>query len=475
MTVTATLTTKAPRASVTLSKEQTKALDVLEDDQTKRLVFGGQAGGGKSFLICLWQITQRITYPGTRGYIGREVLKTLKNSILVTFFDVVKLLNVPIRYNDNKGYIDFNNGSRIVLLDLFNYPSDPNWDALGSTEYTDGAIEEGVQVSQKAADLLISRTRYKHTDYNLTPKQLITCNPGPGWVRETIVIPQLETTPPAGSCFISASLDSNPNKAFVDAYKATLEGLTDQYDKARLLYGDWYAAPKTGGEFYKDFTVDANTKAVYYDPDAPLHISFDFNVNPYMTATIHQLTGGRSWQIDEITLKTPRNTTRHICQEIKTRYANHSAGVFIYGDPSGKAQDTRSEKGHNDYSVIMGELADYQPTQRVSSKAPSVVMRGRFINSVFAGRIEGLEIVIGDQCKETIADYTQVKEAADGTKVKAKAKDPKTGVTYEKYGHTSDANDYYIISIFAAEYRDYITGPRVPVYSMAPTIKRQKF
>ena len=461
--------------TVKLSKEPTRALDILEDSKTRRLVFGGQAGGGKSFLICLWQIPQRLTYPGTRGYIGREVLKTLKNSILVTFFDVVKLLDIPIKYNDNKGYIDFLNGSRIVLLDLFNYPSDPNFNALGSTEYTDGAIEEGVQVSQKAADILLTRTRYKHAEYNLNPKQLITCNPGPGWVRDRIVIPQLENGNKAGQLFISASLDSNPNKDFVNSYKATLEAITDQYDKARLLYGDWYAQPRTGGEFYKDFNPEANTKPVFYNSDLPLHISFDFNVNPYMTATIHQLTGTKSIQIDEVTLKSPRNTTRAVCREIITRYINHAAGMFIYGDPSGKAQDTRSEKGHNDYTVIMDALADYQPVKRVSNKAPSVVMRGRFINSVFAGRIEGLEIIICDQCKETINDYTQVKEAADGTKVKAKAKDPQTGVTYEKHGHTSDANDYFFISIFAIEYRNYTAGPRQPLYSLGQRKIKQIF
>ncbi len=45
------------------------------------------------------------------------------------------------KYNEQKGYIDFRNGSRIVLLDLYDYPSDPNWNNLGSTEYTDGFIE----------------------------------------------------------------------------------------------------------------------------------------------------------------------------------------------------------------------------------------------------------------------------------------------------------------------------------------------
>jgi phage terminase large subunit len=38
-----------------LTKKQTSALDVLEDDQTKELIFGGGAGGAKSVLGCYRQ------------------------------------------------------------------------------------------------------------------------------------------------------------------------------------------------------------------------------------------------------------------------------------------------------------------------------------------------------------------------------------------------------------------------------------
>jgi len=473
------------KARIELSIEQTRALDLLEDHNTKQVLYGGQAGGGKSFLICLWQIQRRLTYPGTRGYIGREHLKNLKASVLVTFFDVAKLLGVPFKYNDVKSYIDFRNGSRIVLLDLFDYPADPNWDSLGSHEYTDGAIEEGVAVSKRAAEILITRTRYKHPEFNLTPTQLITCNPGEGWVKDEIVKPYHEGKLDPSIAFIPATLESNPNRDFVKGYKETLINISDQYDKARLLDGDWYATPKTGGEFYRDFDRRRNVGTVYYDQEEPLHLTFDFNVNPYVTLLIHQVEkildkegeaiGFHSFQIGEICLEAPLNRTADACKEFTAIYKGHRGGVFVYGDPAGRHEDTRTAKGHNDYRIVEAELASFKPILRVASKAPSVVMRGNFINQVLADRRADCKITIGDQCEKTILDYSQIKTAADGTKAKKKIKDTRTGVTYEKYGHCTDANDYYFISIFVDSYNEYLDGPGTRTYSSGRREHKQTF
>ena len=239
----------------------------------------------------------------------------------------------------------------------------------------------------------------------------------------------------------------------------------DDYDRARLLHGDWFAQPKTGGEFYKDFDESNNVKKLRYDNSIPLHITFDFNVNPYMTLCIWQLIGGKAGQINEICLKSPRNTTAATCKEFINQYFNHEAGVFIYGDPAGKHEDTRSEKGFNDFKIIERELKQFHPQLRVASVAPSVVMRGRFINALFLGKVEGLSLEIGDNCTNTVADYNFVKEAQDGTKAKKKFKDTMTGVSFEKYGHTSDANDYFITFVFKAEFQRFIKGNEKPVYS----------
>jgi len=494
---------------INLSAEQTQAVDYLEDRTTNLVLYGGSAGSGKSFLIALWQIMNRLQMPGTRGYIARESgLKDIKNSILVTFFDVCKVLNISdrIKYNDQKAWIDFSNGSRIVLLDAFYYPSDPNFDRLGSTEYTDGAIEEGITIHKKAQQVLLSRTRYKHTEFchsckgaviieldpiegtpidtlcnscgtltkGLVAKQLITCNPGEGFLRDEVVIPSLEGRLKQQYKFVQSFIESNPNKAFVETYKSTLQ-LMDDYDRSRLLHGDWFAQPKTGGEFYKKFDEARNVKKLQYDPSKPLHLTFDFNVNPYMTLCIWQVTGKTAHQINEICLKTPRNTTQDTCKEFTHQYFNHKEGVFIYGDPAGKHEDTRSEKGFNDFTIIMRELDDFKPALRVKSSAPSVVMRGRFINAMFENKIEGVEIAVSDTCTNTIADYNFVKEAQDGTKAKKKFKDAATGVSFEKYGHTSDANDYFLTFVFDKEFNIFVKGKKPVVYSYGGRKIKQGF
>ena len=462
---------------IDLSVEQTQALDYLEDKETNLVLYGGAAGSGKSFLISLWQIINRLKMAGTRGYIARESgLKDIKNSILVTFFDVCKVLGVmdKIKYNDQKSYIDFHNGSRIVLLDAFYYPSDPNFDRLGSTEYTDGAIEEGITIHKKAQQVLLSRTRYKHNEFNIVAKQLITCNPGEGFLRDDVVIPSLEGRLKPQYKFVQSFIDSNPNKDFVKTYKGTLE-LMDEYDRARLLDGDWFAQPRTGGEFYKKFDEDVNVKEVLYNEAIPLHLTFDFNVNPYMTLCIWQMIGTKAWQIDEICLKTPKNTTRATCKEFDYRYKDHVNGVFIYGDPAGRHEDTRSEKGFNDYRIIENELKRFNPSTRVATKAPSVAGRGNFINAMFEGRINDCSLLISPKCKNTVSDYNFVKEAPDGTKAKNKVKDPTTKVSYEKYGHTSDANDYFITFVFKAQFESYQKGDRKKVYNYGKRTIKQNY
>ena len=169
-----------------LNKKQTQALDYLEDNKTTELEYGGAAGGGKSVLGCYWQIKRRIKYPGTRGLIGRASLKTLKDTTLNTFFEVASMQGIQngrhFRYNQQSNIISFYNGSLIFLKDLFQYPSDPNFDELGSLEITDAFVDENNQTTQKANNIVKSRMRYKLDEFGLIPKLLGTCNPSKGWI-----------------------------------------------------------------------------------------------------------------------------------------------------------------------------------------------------------------------------------------------------------------------------------------------------
>ena len=68
------------------SPRQEQALEILNDNIHTEIFYGGGAGGGKSYLGCAWLILNCIDYPGTRWLMGRAILKSLKESTLLTFF-----------------------------------------------------------------------------------------------------------------------------------------------------------------------------------------------------------------------------------------------------------------------------------------------------------------------------------------------------------------------------------------------------
>ncbi len=223
-----------------LTLKQTTALDILEDDRTTELYYGGAAGGGKSVIGCYWQIKRRLKYPGTRGFIGRSELKNLKKTTLNSLFEVCALQGlrpgVHFSINNQDSIIKFPNGSEIILADLFSYPSDPEFDNLGSLELIDAFIDESPQVSVKAKNILKSRIRFKIDMYGLIPKLFLTGNPSKGWAYYDFYLPSANGTLRRDRQFIQALVTDNPN---ISAhYIESLRGL-DKNSMERLLKGNW--------------------------------------------------------------------------------------------------------------------------------------------------------------------------------------------------------------------------------------------
>jgi len=237
--------------------------------------------------------------------------------------------------------------------------------------------------------------------------------------------------------------------------------------------GNW-GKVSIGGEFYKAFDQIAQTKNYNYNPALPLHISFDENVNPYLTLLIWQAEGKNIRCINEICLKHPNNTLNHTLTEFTRQYPENKAGLYVYGDRTSLKADTKLEKGQNFFTLIIDRLKEYNPIQRLPSANPPVKMRGNFINDIFRKRVPEIEIYFHEDCKETIRDFKYVKEASDGTKLKEKKKHPITKVPYEMYTHCSDASDYFVCEYFKREFTDYQRGaPVKDGFSTAPAKKRK--
>lgn len=223
-----------------LLHKQGIALNYLKDDVTTEVVYGGGAGGGKSLLGCYWLVYLCVKYPGIRCLIGRAVLKTLKETTYNSLLDVLKMQNLQsnIHYiiNLQSNTISFFNGSQILLKDLYAYPSDPDFDELGSLEITAAFIDEANQITEKCKNIVKSRIRYKLDEYNLIPKILYTCNPSKTWIYTEFYKPASLGVLPSNKAFIESLVNHNRHisKHYIDNLKTL-----DEVSKERLLYGNW--------------------------------------------------------------------------------------------------------------------------------------------------------------------------------------------------------------------------------------------
>lgn len=225
-----------------LTKKQKAALKLLFDykNGVTEILYGGAAGGGKSHLGCLWLILCSLKYPESRWLMGRSKLNTLKQTTLKTFFEVAKSLNLKedehYTYNQMNNQIKFSNGSEIILKDLFLYPSDPEFDSLGSLEIAGAFIDECNQVSLKAKNIVMSRIRHKLDTFNITPKLLMTCNPARNWVYNEFYKKAMDNTLEEYKRFIPALNTDNP---YISKHYITGLQRQDELTKSRLLFGNW--------------------------------------------------------------------------------------------------------------------------------------------------------------------------------------------------------------------------------------------
>lgn len=280
------MTAAAQQITVTLTRKQVEAMSFLVADGVTEVLFGGGAGGAKSWLGCYWAIKNCIKYPGCRGLIGRAVLKTLKETTLNTFFDVAKGLGLmselDYRYNEQKGRITFWNGSEILLKDLYAYPSDPEFDSLGSLEISFAFIDECNQVTVKAKDIVKSRIRYKLDAFGIRPKILMTCNPAKNWVYQQFYKPWREGTLPENRAFVQALVKDNP---FISPFYIENLRTLDKNSRERLLHGNWEYDDDPAALIEYDAILDAynnshvkETGRRYLTVDAALHGSDLFRI-----------------------------------------------------------------------------------------------------------------------------------------------------------------------------------------------------
>jgi len=450
-----------------LSPKQTEAMDAVESEKYNFITFGGAIRGGKSVWGFSGALILCTVYPGSRWCVIREDMEKIRTTSIPSFKKIEPsgvLRQSPYEYTHPNG--------SVILFKSENYAQDKDLDWMKGLEVNGFLFEEINECQQQTLNKAFERAGswvIPHTDNQPNPLIMATCNPTFGWFKDLVYDRWKNGTLPVKWLYIPAKItdnvDENGNSNLPAAYLESLENMP-KFEYMVFVEGNWDIQIKTGGEFYKEFEINVHVKHTTYNPDLPLHISWDDNVNPYLPCGIFQIEGKDIRMIDEIAGVTPNNTVKSVCAEIIRKYKSHGSGMFVYGDATANKQDTKLEKGYNFYSIIMEHLKEFNPTNRVLSSNPSVVMRGNWINTVLEIELNGISVTIGENCKKTITDFVSLKEAPDGSKLKEMGTDPKTKARYQKVGHFTDLFDYLICTAFRDDYLLYLNKPKEVVYEM---------
>lgn len=266
---------------VELSAKQGEAFLLLREERPIDLVYGGGARGGKTWLGCFSTVSFCKEFPGSAWLIGREELKALKRTTLITMFKVLAFYGFKqgVDYKMNMQdmimtiFNDHGPDSLIFFAELKETPSDPEFDRLGSYDLTGYWIDEAQEVSKNAKDTLKGRlTLLSGEGWETYPKALYTCNPGKNWIYTEFYKPIIkEEQEVYGKHFIRALYTDNPNIDH-EKYRRNLLSTDNKVKIQRLLYGDFDYDDTPGRLIDYDALIDCFGRKV---ESGPMYIIVD--------------------------------------------------------------------------------------------------------------------------------------------------------------------------------------------------------
>jgi hypothetical protein len=239
-----------------------------------------------------------------------------------------------------------------------------------------------------------------------------------GWRSWVFTTLQGGNVPPEEVAEARRTLDA---RTFRQEYDATFETFA-----GRVIYA---------------FSRAENVRPCPYDPDLPLHVGIDFNVNP-MSATVWQhraMTAccpDHDQQIGEVVL--PSSNTDEICDELQRRFGRHGGvdHITLYPDPAG-AQRRSSAQGRTDIGILRARgfrvLA--------MSSHPLVRDRHNLTNARFCSADGVRRAFVDPGCVKSIEAYERL-VYREGTN-----EPDKTG----GYDHLVDGTGYMMFGRYAAK------------------------
>lgn len=321
-----------------------------------QVLASGSVGSAKSLACIHSYVKHLVKFPKSTGLLGRVVLGDLKDTSIKLMLDHMEgdfVEGEHYEFNRSKQQFEFFNGS----ISLSRSWHKKNFKQFRSLKLSIAFIEELTEndnVFWPAYTAILERIgRLPHVPMNLV---MAATNPD-------------GTSHPAYSHFIDAtnqnefrhvyySLTSD-NPFLADWYIENLKDNLTEKEVLRQLYGQWIDLDTE--KVYYAYTAEKNYKDREYiiDPRLPIDIFHDFNIGhgKPMSCGVGQYKHGNYHVFKEYVVHGAR--TYDIMEEMANDgLFNHRNSFRIFGDASGKANDTRSKT--TDWQIVEKFISNYQ-------------------------------------------------------------------------------------------------------------------
>ncbi len=248
------------KLNLSVTEKQKAFIDSAESE----VLFGGAAGGGKSYGQMVDALLFALLFPGSKQLVLRRTFAELEKSLIRTALALYP--KEVYTFNSSSHTGRFKNGS---VIDFGYCAAENDVYQYQSAEYDIIRFDELTHFTEAQYIYLISRVR----GANSYPKQIkSSTNPGGighTWVKARFIDASAAGVPFIGADgmrrrFIPALLDDNRFLREGDPdYKKRLLALPEREKKA-LLYGDWNIFE---GQYFSEFSPDKHIIKPFEVPD----------------------------------------------------------------------------------------------------------------------------------------------------------------------------------------------------------------